>query len=76
MENPGDPGGGGLRFSWGSENPIGGVITCKIYQDHMDDNIMIWFKVIIVVIMVDVTELCISWSKNSAEIEKIRLIYY
>ena len=46
----------------------------------MDDNIMIWFKVIIVVIMVDVTELCISWSKNSAEIEKnppyILLIFF
>ena len=59
---------------------FGGVITCKIYQDHMDDNIMIWFKVIIVVIMVDVTELCISWSKNSAEIEKnppyILLIFF
>ena len=41
----------------------------------MDDNIMIWFKVIIVVIMVDVTELCISWSKNSAEIEKKSALY-
>ena len=25
FENPGDPGGGGLRFSWGLENPNGAI---------------------------------------------------
>ena len=36
FENPGDPGGGGLRLSWGFPNPtsvILGQFSSKIHQD-------------------------------------------